>query len=150
VVSFAETRLSEEEVGSGVRKKVFSILVEILENVARYSPGKEAEKTFGMPLAMLKWAGKIYSLTTGNLILTSDVKSLKSLLDEINRSNRDELTNLLKRSLSDQTLDSDSTGNMGLIEIARKSGAKLEYEFERINDSYSYYTITVQVDENLA
>jgi hypothetical protein len=36
---------------------------------------------------------------------------------------------------------------MGLIEIARKSGKKLIYEFDRINDQYSYYTLTVTVEE---
>lgn len=149
VVTFAETRLSEEEVESGLRKKVFSILVEILENVARYSPGKEAEREYGMPLAMIKLSRKNYSLTTGNLILASDIGPLRELLDEINSRDRQGLTELLRSSLSDQTLDSDRTGNMGLIEMARKSGTKLVYEFEMINETYSYYTLTVQVDESL-
>jgi hypothetical protein len=35
---------------------------------------------------------------------------------------------------------------MGLIDMARKSGSKLIYEFERINDLYSYYTLAVTVE----
>ena len=44
VLSFTETKLSEEDIESNLRRRVFSILVEILENVAKYSPGKEAEE----------------------------------------------------------------------------------------------------------
>jgi hypothetical protein len=36
---------------------------------------------------------------------------------------------------------------MGLIDMARKSGSKLIYEFERINEDYSYYTLSVKVED---
>jgi hypothetical protein len=148
VVSFAETRLGGDETGSGMRKRVFSVLVEILENVARYSPGKEAEEQFGMPLAMIRVAGNGYSLSTGNLILNSDVKNLRELIEQVNSHDKPGLNDLLKRSLEDQNPEIESTGNMGLIEMAKKSGTKLRYEFEGINDLYSYYTLTVEVDES--
>ena len=31
--------------------------------------------------------------------------------------------------------------------MARKSGSKLNYKFEGINDLYSYYTLTVKVED---
>jgi hypothetical protein len=148
VVSFAETKLGGDEIGAAMRKRVFSVLVEILENVARYSPGREAEEQFGMPLAMIRMDGKIYSLTTGNLILNSGVMHLREMIDHINNHDRSGLNDLFKTSLSGQTLENDSTGNMGLIEMARKSGTKLRYEFDSINDLYSYYMLTVEVDES--
>ena len=58
VLSFTETKLSEEDIESNLRKRVFSILVEILENVAKYSPGREAEEQFGMPVAMIRLEDK--------------------------------------------------------------------------------------------
>jgi hypothetical protein len=147
VISFTETKLTEDDVVSGIRKKVFSILVETLDNVSRYSPGREAEEEFGMPLAMVRLEGKNYTLTTGNLILNTDVPHLRQILDEINKCSREELRDLFMKTLSFQTADSDSTGNMGLIDMARKSGNKLDYEFDRINDLYSYYMLTVKVED---
>ena len=38
---------------------------------------------------------------------------------------------------------------MGLIDMARKSGSKLVYQFEKINDLYSYYTLTVKVEDRV-
>ncbi|TAL68493.1 MAG: hypothetical protein EPN88_07100 [Bacteroidetes bacterium] len=147
VLSFTETKLAEEDIESSLRRRVFSILVEILENVAKYSPGREPEEQFGMPVAMIRLVGKEYSLTTGNLILNKSVDHLKEKLEIINTYDKVGLKELFRKSLSGQTISSDSTGNMGLIDMARKSGSKLEYKFDKINDLYSYYTLTVKVED---
>jgi hypothetical protein len=147
VLSFTETKLAEEDVELNLRRRVFSILVEILENVAKYSPGREPEERFGMPVAMIKLEDEVYSLTTGNLILNENVEHLKGKLDTINRYDKVGLKELFRKSLSGQTISSDSTGNMGLIDMARKSGSKLVYQFEQINELYSYYTLTVKVED---
>jgi Family of unknown function (DUF6272) len=147
VLSFTETKLVEEDVELNLRRRVFSILVEILENVAKYSPGKEAEEQFGMPVAMIRMENEVYSLTTGNLIQNKDVEHLKGKLDIINEYDKVGLKELFRKSLSGQTISSESTGNMGLIDMARKSGSKLVYQFEQINDLYSYYTLNVKVED---
>jgi hypothetical protein len=147
VISFTETKLSEDDIESTLRKRVFSILVEIIENVAKYSPGTEAEEKFGMPVALIRFENKTYSLTTGNLILNEKVDQLKEKLEDINTYDKVGLKELFRKSLSGQSVNSDSTGNMGLIDMARKSGSKLVYEFETINELYSYYTLTVKVEE---
>jgi hypothetical protein len=150
VLSFTETKLSEEDVDSGVRRKVFSILVETLENVAKYSPGLETEEKLGMPVAMIRLTGGSYILTTGNLITNEKVGPLKEKLDKINNCDKSELKELFKKAVSEQDINSDSTGNLGLLEMARKSGNKLEYLFDKVNDQYSYYTLTIRIDDHQA
>ncbi len=147
VLSFTEMKLAGEELETNTRKRVFSILVEILENVAKYGPGREPEEKFGMPVAIISLEDRIYSLTTGNLILNTEVDNLKKKLDTINKYDRVGLKELFRKSLSDNSEKADSTGNMGLIDMARKSGSKLIYKFEEINDLYSYYTLTVKVED---
>jgi hypothetical protein len=123
-------------------------LVETLENVAKYSPGLEPEEKFGMPVAIIRLSGGIYSLTTGNLILNNKVAPLKEKLDMINSLDKAGLIELFRKAIVEQRIDSDSTGNMGLIEMARKSGDKLVYQFDKVNDQYSYYTLTIKVEEH--
>lgn len=148
VLSFTETKLTEEDVALNLRRRVFGILVEILENLAKYSPGKEAEKMYGMPVAMIRMDDDIYSITTGNLISNDNVEHLKAKLDIINENDRIGLKEMFRNSISGQTIEIESTGNMGLIDMARKSGSKLQYQFEQLNSLYSYYTLTVKVDEH--
>ncbi len=147
VLSFTEAQLNENEIKSNQRRRVFSILVEILENVAKYSAGIEPEEKYGMPVAMIRLKNKTYLLTTGNLIENIKVAHLKEKLDTVNKYDKAGLKELFRRSLSNQTSDSDSTGNMGLIDMARKSGNKLVYEFNKINNLYSYYTLTIKVED---
>jgi hypothetical protein len=147
VLSFTETKLSEADVDSVLRRKVFSIMVETLENVAKYSPGQEPEEKYGMPVAMIRLTGGIYSLTTGNLILNDKIAPLKEKLDTINSCDKAGLKELFKKALIEQRIDSGSTGNMGLIDMARKSGNKLLYQFDKVNDQYSYYMLTINVEE---
>jgi hypothetical protein len=147
VLYFTETKLNEEDVESRLRRRVFSILVEILENVAKYSPGNDPEEKYGMPIAMIRLKNQVYSLTTGNLILNSQVTKLKEKLDLINNCDKPALKELFKKALKDQDINSESTGNLGLIDMARKSGNKLIYQFDKVNDQYSYYMLTVKVEE---
>ena len=123
VLSFTETKMAEEDIETSLRRRVFSILVEILENVAKYSPGREAEEQFGMPVAMIRLVGNEYALTTGNLIPNQSVELLKEKLEIINTNDKVGLKELFRKSLSGQTITTDSTGNMGLIDMARKSGS---------------------------
>ena len=146
VLSFTETKLTEEDVELNLRRRIFSVLVEILENVAKYSPGKEPEEKFGMPVAMIRLEDDVYTLTTGNLILNENVEELKGKLDNINEFDKVGLKELFRKSLSGQTIKSNTTGNMGLIDMARKSGSKLDYQFEQLNELYSYYVLTVKVE----
>jgi hypothetical protein len=145
VLEFTEAKLTEEDIEMNVRRRVFSILVELLDNVAKYSPGKEAEMKYGMPVSMIKLMNRTYSITTGNLILHSQISHLKEKIDTINKYDKLGLKDLFVQSLSVQTVKSDSTGNMGLIDMARKSRNELAYQFEKVNDQFSYYIVTVNI-----
>jgi hypothetical protein len=145
VISFTETKLSEEDIEWMQRKRVFSTFVELLDNVECYSPGRDVEEKYGKPIAMIRLVDKIYYLTTGNLILNSRVDELKTKIDSINALDREGLKAVFIETLTGQKTDTYSTGNLGLIEMARKSGGKLEYQFDSINDAYSYYMLTVSI-----
>jgi hypothetical protein len=100
-----------------------------------------------MPVAMIRLDNDVYSITTGNLIKNDKVEDLKEKLEIINKFDNVGLKELFRSSLSGQDIKSESTGNLGLIDMARKSGSKLVYQFENINELYSYYTLTVKVED---
>ncbi|NMC38726.1 MAG: hypothetical protein GYA41_10425 [Bacteroidales bacterium] len=144
VLSLTETKISGNDLDLRIRKRIFYIQVEILENLSKYNPGRDSEEKHGLPIVMIRFDGQRFILSTGNLIVNSEVEGLKAKLDAINSNNID-LREMFSESLSSQTIDSDSTGNMGLIDIARKSGSKLIYSFEKVNEMFSYYFLTVKI-----
>ena len=147
VLTLTESAVSEEDVEVKLRRRIFIIMTELLENVYRYNPGREQGEKYGIPVAMVRIENGNFLLSTGNLIGNKDIRNLKGKLDDINSYDRSELKNLFFKSLSVQTIESDSTGNMGLIAVARKAGSKLNYGFEPVNEMFSYYMIAVKVEE---
>jgi len=147
VLSITETTLTEEDVSSKLRRRIFVIMVELLENIFKYNAGKEAGEKFGMPIAVLRIENGKFVVSTGNLIENMGVRDLKEKIDSINRNDKSGLKELFLESLSRQTIETDSTGNMGLLAVARKSGSRLMYRFEPVNDLYSYYMLAVKVRE---
>ena len=58
---------------------------------------------------------------------------------------KESLKNLYKEALNKGSLSEKGGAGLGLIEMARKSGNKLGFEFEEINDEYSYFYFQTKV-----
>lgn len=145
LLNFSETTMLEAELEHNLHKRVFATLIELLQNVTQHSPGFEAERQYGAPLAMIRKTPSSYIITSGNLIRTSDTEHLRQKLDMVNNYDEEGLKKLLKVALIGQDMSQLSTGYMGLLEMARRSGHKLQYTFEEVNEEYSYYVLTVRV-----
>lgn len=127
----------------------FFTFVEQTQNIKQYEVSKENTEDFltimGSGVIAISKTTSGYCINSGNTILNKDISSLKEKLDKIISMNNVELTNYF-RKVSRREIDMNSgRGGLGLIQIARKSTEKIEYNFEKIDNSYSYYTLTVTV-----
>ena len=148
VLSFTETRMHEEDIELKAKRKIFSIMVECLQNISKYNPGFEIEKELGMPVAMIATEKDGMRLTTGNIIRNNKIPSLRDKLKTVNRYDKKGLKELYRISLARDEIKPEQTGILGLIDIARKSGHKLDYSFKEVNEEYSYYVLSVLVEVN--
>jgi hypothetical protein len=85
----------------------------------------------------------VYKITTGNFITSAKIKVLKDKIDKINSLSRDELKDMYKFILNHQKLSAKGGGGLGLIDIARKTGHKLEYSFENYNNDFYFFNLDV-------
>lgn len=145
MLNLNEARLQDDEVENSLQKRVFTVLIELLQNIAEHSPGFRAEEEFGMPVAAIKAGKRGYVIVSGNLIRAGEVETLKKKLDLINAHDDEGLRHLLRKGLESQDMQGRSTDYLGLLEMARRSGEKLSYSFQKINDDYAYYVIKVRV-----
>ncbi|MBN1388416.1 MAG: SiaB family protein kinase [Bacteroidales bacterium] len=146
VLSLTEARMYEEDIGLKVQRKIFSIMVECLQNISKYNPGFDIEEELGKPVAMIVTEKNGMRLITGNIIRKSRVPTLRDKLKMVNRYDKKGLKELYRISLAGDEVKPENTGILGLIDIARKSGHKLEYDFEEVNEDYSYYVLSVFVE----
>jgi hypothetical protein len=132
-----------------VRKKVYNVLVESLQNLFHHVEELPKEITqvdenkFGM--LVVKKVSNGYMITTGNYINSGKIKPLKDKIDKINSLNQDELKDMYKFILNHQKLTAKGGGGLGLVDIARKTGNKLEYGFHNVNNSYYFFNLDIFV-----
>lgn len=142
-------RLQFQQATKSKISSVFFTFVEQTQNIKQYEVSKENTKDFlviaGSGIIAISKTDLGYCVNSGNIIVDKDILPLKEKLDKITSMDNIELTNYF-REVSRREVDMGSgRAGLGLIQIARKSTEKIEYNFEKIDDSYSYYTLTVTI-----
>ncbi|MCD4709369.1 MAG: SiaB family protein kinase [Bacteroidales bacterium] len=150
VLEVVESKMDEYSVSSKIRKKVYNVLVESLQNLYHHievlpeEMQKEFDDKFGI-LVVSRDDDK-YKISTGNFIAQDKVDVLRNKIDKINSMGRDELKDMYKFILNHQRLSEKGGGGLGLVDIARKTGNPLDYTFEKFDDSYYFFNLDVFID----
>jgi hypothetical protein len=152
VLEKVEARMDEYSESSKIRKKVYNVLVESLQNLYHHievlpdEMRKEYDSRFG--ILVVSRERHHYKITTGNFVKQDKVDILKNKIDKINSMGREELKDMYKFILNHQRLSEKGGGGLGLVDIARKTGNKLNYTFEKYNDIYYFFSLDVLIDFN--
>lgn len=146
ILQLAENKLDKIELKSKLKKKVFNILVEVLQNI--YHHFDELDTThqeYYSVLFLLTKEGTDYSIVTGNHVLADKVGELKKKIDDINAMSQEELKAVYRKRLDDGDISEKGGAGLGIIDIVRKSGDKIKYNFNDVNKDYSFFSIQVKV-----
>jgi predicted DNA-binding protein (UPF0278 family) len=150
VLEVVESKMDEVGESSKISKKVYNVLVESLQNLYHHievlpdEMQEEYDSKFGM-LVVSRHSDR-YKITTGNFITQDKVDVLRNKIDKINSMGKEELKDMYKFILNHQRLSEKGGGGLGLVDIARKTGNKLEYTFEKFDDIYYFFNLDVYVD----
>lgn len=147
VVDLVERKVAVIEPDQRMRKRVFNVVVECLQNLYHHGPAKggAGPDPASQGVVMVAQAEKGYSVLTGNAMADAEVKELKDRLDRVNGCEPDQLRDLYKSILGDGRFSRNGGGGLGLIDIARKSGKKLEYGFIPMEDGHTFFSLNVNV-----
>jgi hypothetical protein len=150
VLESVENKLDSNNEDARVKKKMYNVLVEGLQNLYHHVDElpEELKLTFNSKFGVLviKKVDDGYLVSLGNFVATDKTKYLKDKIDKINSLNVDELKDMYKFILNHQKLSAKGGGGLGLIDIARKTGNKLEYNFFELNDGYNFFNLNVKVN----
>jgi hypothetical protein len=151
VLDSVEAKMVDGKERPKLRKKVYNVLVESLQNlyhhVEKVPEDFEDQKSEKYGMLAVNKVDTGYKIITGNFIFSEDVEKLEEKIKRINRSSHDELTELYKFILNHQRISSKGGGGLGLVDIARKSGNKLEYLFKDYDEKSSFFSLKILVSE---
>jgi hypothetical protein len=142
-----ESKLESISEEPKTKKKVYNVLVECLQNLYHHKdlPSNEiADKNSTIFLIGLNNNGS-YKIITGNYISDEGVKALKTKIDMINGLSKVELKQLYIDTLTNENFSEKGGGGLGIIDIARKSGNKIEYQFVRVENGHQFFSMIVNV-----
>ncbi|MBW8052018.1 MAG: hypothetical protein FVQ77_17090 [Cytophagales bacterium] len=150
VLSMAEGNISGDGETASLRKDVFNVITEILQNVCKHADELNPDNDVISGLFVIgEDPPDNYIVTSGNLILNDKIEPLRSRIDEINSMDISGLNNFYDKEITNEENISYKGGaRLGLIDLAVKSGQKLEYNFIPVNKKVSFYSLQVRVSKN--
>ncbi|NJN26518.1 MAG: hypothetical protein HC819_11345 [Cyclobacteriaceae bacterium] len=147
VLAMAERNMDSIGEESGIKRKVFNVMVECLQNIVKH--GEEyisGEKQINTAIFMIGKHKDSYIITSGNPIRNDLVENLREKLDMINSLDKEGLKSLYKDIIKSGTgLTEKGGAGLGFVDMARKSGQKLEYGFEPLKGDHSFFSLKTTV-----
>lgn len=139
------------DVPSKIKKKIYNVLVECMQNLFHHSetlPIKSGyDKTGKYATCILSKNSIGYHIATGNFINEKQKNFLDKHLSHINTLNRDQLKDLYKEILNNQEFSDKGGGGLGMVDISRKSGSKLDFAFNDYREGFFFFSLSINILE---
>lgn len=149
ILAMAERNLDTTGEDSSIRRKVFNVMVEALQNIVKHSD-ELIDGTIRSHAAifLIGRDAKRYSIMSGNPIRKENVAKLNTALEKINSLNKDGLKELYKEIIKNTTISDKGGAGLGFVDMARKSGKRLEYTFPEMNPEYDFFCLKIDVSRD--
>ena len=146
VLAMAERNMDSMGEESSIKRKVFNVMVECLQNIVKHGEGYKTEDHINYDAVfMIGKKDDEYVITSGNPLHNEDINKLKSKLDQVNGLDKDGLKQLYKEIIKNTTISEKGGAGLGFVDMARKSGRKLEYEFNQMDEERSFFSLRTTI-----
>lgn len=145
VMSIMDNTL-ENETNASLKRRVLYVVLECIQNIEKHADefvDKDNKASF---LVFKK--DEDYLVSFCNIINNSNIDGLKEKIDKVNSLSKAELTEFYKKSLRENTISEKGGAGLGLIEISRKSGNKIDYLFEPVDKENSSFSLMVKISNH--
>jgi len=146
ILAMAERNLDSTGEESSIKRKVFNVMVEALQNIVKHSDELIDGGVHSHTAIFLIGKEKDrFSIMAGNPIRKNNMPRLEKTLEHINSLDKDGLKDLYKEIIKNTTISDKGGAGLGFVDMARKSGEKLEYEFPEMSADYFFFCLKVNV-----
>lgn len=147
--SLTESNMALEDESNNVQKKVFHVMVECLQNISKHADminnASDANNPIGRGIFLVAKQEDAYTVTTGNIVVNEKVAMLTDMLGNINSLDKDGLKQLYKQQIREGRLSEKGGAGLGFIDIARKTGQKLDFNFLEVDNDHSFFILTSRI-----
>ena len=138
-------KMSLEETSTNVTQKVFSIFVELMQNIINYSvergSGSEADPELSSGILVIGKKNDQFYIKSGNYINLAQKEFLEEKLPMIRKMDKDELKKYYKEQRRKEAKEGSKGAGLGFIEMARKASRPIEYDILPAADQGKYFFV---------
>jgi hypothetical protein len=150
ILSMAERNLDSSGEESSIKRKVFNVMVEALQNIVKHSDELvDGEVRSHAAIFLIGRQTSQYTIMSGNPIRKENVAGLTEKLHQINNLDKEGLKELYKSIIKSTTISEKGGAGLGFVDMARKSGTKLEFDFPEMNSEYCFFCLKVYVPREI-
>ena len=118
-------------------------MVEALQNIIKHSD--EHDLGHEESIFIIGVEHDQYVVISGNYLFKNSIPILKGKIDQVNSLDKDGLKALYKDVIKNGKISSRGGAGLGFIDMARKSGNKLEYDFHNVDDKFSFFSLKTTI-----
>ncbi|MFZ5570895.1 MAG: SiaB family protein kinase [Thermodesulfobacteriota bacterium] len=140
------------ETSKSVGARVFSVLVEQVQNIIRYSDEKYPVDTsvyqvdqLSVGIVSVGLEGDYCAVTSGNRVDNAKTVELRDRLEKIVGMSKEDLKLYYKEQRRVESDEAGKGAGLGFIEMARRAGRPLMYDIRRMDERHSFFTLKVLV-----
>ncbi|MBS1488182.1 MAG: SiaB family protein kinase [Bacteroidetes bacterium] len=148
ILSMAERNLDSSGEDSGIKRKVFNVMVEALQNIVKHSSeqGMRAGSLLSKSaIFLISKDDKQYCVMTGNPIAKDKVAQLTKDLNDLNSKDKEGLKEMYKEIIKNTQISEKGGAGLGFVDMARKSGEKLEFLFANMDAEHDFFCLKVNI-----
>ncbi len=146
ILAMAERNLDSSGEEGNIKRKVFNVMVEALQNIVKHSDELvEGQMRSHAAIFLIGKEENRYTIMSGNPIRKSNVAGLEQKLHHINSLDKEGLKELYKEIIKNTTISEKGGAGLGFVDMARKSGEKLAFDFPEMSADYCFFCLTVHV-----
>jgi len=141
----SEHQLDNEGARRSTVKKIFNILIEMLQNILLHSASSEK---LGNPFYMILAQNlDEYVLITANIVRKDIAEKIKHSLEELKKMNEKQLKTHYMEVLSNDQFSLKGGAGLGLITIALKCHNQFTFEEVPLNEHVSLFTMSAFITD---
>ncbi|EAY24339.1 SiaB family protein kinase [Microscilla marina] len=134
-----------------IRRRILNIMIESLQNAVKHARDWYNESEIepeNEAIFLLSRRDDKYLLINGNAV-KNDVKPfIERKIENINSLSSDKQRKLFRNIIKYGVYGSKGGAGLGFVDMARKSGDLINFDFEEIDEKYSYFTYLITLDRN--
>lgn len=144
ILAMVERNMDSTGEESSIKRKVFNVMVESLQNIVKHADNNSS--TSHSAVFMVGKQKEQYTIISGNPMNNESIVIVKDKIDKVNVLDKDGLKSYYKDIIKNTEISEKGGAGLGFVDMARKSGQKLEYDFHDMGTGQSFFALKSSIE----